>query len=198
MKTYMLVGIVLAALLAGCGGASPKVTATQSLDYFPLAEKGPYFVGRMKVDLVDASRGDKPVSIMVWYPALKPSEDFKGTIADNGTPDKSGAPYPLIISSSKVAGYFAPYLVSRGFAWASVNGIDAYPYMDEQMVDQPLDILFALDAVASNPPAELEGVIDAEYTGAIGYSFDGYNTLAMSGARINPDYYLSQCPAPDA
>ncbi|MHB1318431.1 MAG: alpha/beta hydrolase family protein, partial [Anaerolineae bacterium] len=32
---------------------------------------------------------------------------------------------------------------------------------------------------------------------AIGYSFDGYNALAMSGARIDPAYYLAQCPDPD-
>jgi predicted dienelactone hydrolase len=45
--------------------------------------------------------------------------------------------------------------------------------MNEQMIDQPLDIQFALDQVASNPPEELEAMIDAEHAGAIGYSFDG-------------------------
>ena len=40
-------------------------------------------------------------------------------------------------------------------------------------------------------------MIDTERAGAIGYSFDGYNTLAMSGARIDPSYYLRQCPDPD-
>jgi predicted dienelactone hydrolase len=70
--------------------------------------------------------------------------------------------------------------------------------MNEQMIEQPLDILFALNQVASNPPEGLEGMIDAEHAGAIGYSFDGYNTLALSGARIDPEYYLAQCPTPDA
>jgi predicted dienelactone hydrolase len=41
-------------------------------------------------------------------------------------------------------------------------------------------------------------MIDAEHAGAIGYSFDGYNALALSGARIDPEYYLAQCPHPDA
>lgn len=198
MKHFILgIMVIMTALLASCAGVSPIVNVTQSLDYFPLAEKGPYFVGRVKIDRVDAARGEKPVSIMVWYPAYKPSKDFKGNVTENGTADMAGAPYPLIISSSKVAGFFAPYLVTHGFTWVSVNGIDTYPYMEHQMIDQPLDILFALESVASDPPAGLEGVIDAERTGAIGYSFDGYNTLAMSGVRIDPGYYLSQCPTPD-
>jgi predicted dienelactone hydrolase len=27
----------------------------------------------------------------------------------------------------------------------------------------------------------------------MGYSFDGYNALAMSGARVDPEFYLAQC-----
>jgi predicted dienelactone hydrolase len=27
----------------------------------------------------------------------------------------------------------------------------------------------------------------------MGYSFDGYNALAMSGARVDPEYHLSSC-----
>ena len=69
---------------------------------------------------------------------------------------------------------------------------------DAELIDQPLDILFALDQVASNPPEGLEGMIDAEHAGAIGYSFGGYNTLALSGARIDPVYYLAQCAKADA
>jgi predicted dienelactone hydrolase len=44
----------------------------------------------------------------------------------------------------------------------------------------------------------LDGLIDSEHAGTIGYSFDGFNSLAMSGARIDPEYYLAQCPNPDA
>ena len=70
--------------------------------------------------------------------------------------------------------------------------------MNLQMIDQPLDILFALDQLALHPPEGLDGVINPDKAGAIGYSFDGYNSLAMSGARIDPEYYLAQCPTPDA
>ncbi len=97
-----------------------------------------------------------------------------------------------------MADTLAPYLVSHGFTWASVDGIDTYFAFYEGAIDQPLDILFALDQVADHPPEGLEGMIDAERAGTIGYSFDGFNSLAMSGARIDPEYYLAQCPTPDA
>ena len=41
-------------------------------------------------------------------------------------------------------------------------------------------------------------MLDTEHAGVIGYSFDGYNALAMSGARIDPAYYLDNCPTGDA
>ena len=163
----------------------------------PLAGLGPYFTGRRTFTLLDAERGGREVKIDVWYPASKP-EGYTGTVAEDAPADSSGAPYPLIVSSSVMARVFAPHLISYGFTWASVRGIDTYRQMNEQMHEQPLDILFALDQVASNPPKGLEGIIDAEHAGAIGYSFDGYNTLAMSGARIDPAYYRAQCPNPDA
>lgn len=138
------------------------------------------------------------VGITVWYPAMVIPGETPMLPRKNADPDPSGAPYPLIVSSTKVARIFAPYLVSQGFAWASVDDIDYYFKMNEAMIDQPLDIVFALDIVASRPPEELEGLIDAEQVGVIGYSFDGYNTLALSGARLDPEYYLAQCPERDA
>ena len=168
---------------------------------YPLAEPGPYFTGKRKASFEDASRGNRRVSVTLWYPALLP-EGATGTGVKlmaglNRNPDPGGAPYPLIVSSTTMARMLAPYLVSHGFTWASVDGIDTYANMSEETIDQPLDILFALDQAAANPPEGLRAMIDAEHAGAIGYSFDGYNTLAMSGARIDPEHYLAQCPNPD-
>lgn len=36
-------------------------------------------------------------------------------------------------------------------------------------------------------------MIDANKAGAMGFSFDGYNALALSGARVDPAYYSAQC-----
>jgi len=186
VKSLGTIGMVLLCLVA-CGPAPYK-----------LAESGPYHVGMRTIKLVDDSRGDRQVSITVWYPAVQPADSPSSAPTRDADPDPNGAPYPLILSSTKMAAQLAPYLVSHGFAWASVDGIDTYFAFYEGAIDQPLDILFTLDQVAANPPEGLEGMIDADRAGTIGYSFDGFNSLAMTGARIDPEYYLSQCPSPDA
>jgi predicted dienelactone hydrolase len=200
-------------LLLACnpaGLASPEATArapeamttatvaTPGPSPLPLSEPGKYYVGVREDAYPGASRGDRPVGITLWYPAVKPRNAAGSRPARDATADRSGAPYPLILSSTKVANMLAPYLVSHGFAWASVDGIDSYFSANPEMIDQPLDILFALYQVASSPPKGLDGLIDADHAGAIGYSFDGYNALAVSGARIDPEYYRAQCPTPDA
>lgn len=179
------------------GGA---LAVTQEPAPFPLTEPGSYYAGRRTFKFEDASRDNRQVSITVWYPAVRPegSNSTPFQVGPDRAPDPSGAPYPLILSSTQMARILAAYLISHGFVWASVDGIDSYAQMNEQMIDQPLDILFALEQMASKPPEGLEGMIDADHTGAIGYSFDGYNTLALSGARIDPEYYLAQCVNPDA
>jgi predicted dienelactone hydrolase len=179
---------------------APTLTPAASLPAtaFPLGEPGPYHVSRRTLITKDPDRGDRQVPITVWYPAVRP-DDWKGERPSMGAaPDLSGAPYPLILSSTTMAMELAPDLVSHGFAWASVNNINTYPRFGSEAIDQPLDILFALEQVAAGPPEGLEGVIDAERAGAVGYSFDGFNSLAMSGARVDPEYYLAQCPTPDA
>jgi predicted dienelactone hydrolase len=183
-----VLAIVLPLLLGGCAPKNP----------YPLAESGPYHVGMRKVQFVDDSRGGRQVPVTVWYPAVRSADSTSTGAIRDAEPDRGGEPYPLILSSTKVANIFAPYLVSHGFTWASVDGIDSYMAVYAGAIDQPLDILFALDQVAANPPEGLEGLIDAENAGTIGYSFDGFNSLAMSGARIDPEYYLAQCPTPDA
>ena len=175
--------------------STPEIQPT--LPPLPLSEMGPYFCGRRTFTAIDTDRGGKEVRIDVWYPAIRP-EGYTGTVAEDAPPDASGAPYPLIISSSVMARTLAVQLISYGFTWASVRDIDTYRKMNEEMYEQPLDLLFALDQVDSNPPPGLEGILDADHAGAIGYSFDGYNTLAISGARVNPEYYRAQCPTPDA
>ena len=166
---------------------------------FLFSKKGPYHVGTRKLSFKDANRDGRYVGITVWYPAVQPADSTTKGPTFEADPDTSSAPYPLILSDTKNAKLFAPYLVSHGFVWASVDRIDTWgPHMDVEMIDQPLDMLFMLDRVASSPPEGLEGMINTEQVGVIGYSFSGYDTLAISGARIDPEYYLAQCPNPDA
>jgi len=180
----------------------PKNTATieptQELIPLPLSEPGPYHVGLRSIVYEDPNRQNSQVSVTVWYPAILPQDATVNNPLRNIEPDFSGAPYPLILSSTKMATTIARYIVSHGYTWASVDKIDTYDMMGIQMIKQPLDILFALDQVATNPPPELVGMIDADKAGAIGYSFDGYNSFAMSGARIDPAFYLAQCARSNA
>jgi predicted dienelactone hydrolase len=89
-------------------------------------------------------------------------------------------------------------VITHGFVWAGVTRIDTWDEYTAELIEQPLDILFALDRVGANPPQELEGMIDAQRCGVIGYSFDGYNALALSGARVDPEFYRAQCAAANA
>lgn len=162
-----------------------------------MEEPGSFYVGKRSFAAEDASRENRKVSFTVWYPAVPPADLKNRNPVKDVKPDTSGKPYPLILSSTKVANIFAPYLVSHGFTWVSVDYIDSYFQMEEQMYSQPLDILFAFNQVADNPPADLKDLIDVNHTGVIGYSFDGYNALVLSGARVNPGHYLAQCPEPD-
>jgi len=159
---------------------------------FPLSEPGPQVPGRRTFSFQDPARGDRLVEIMVWYPSV-PVDDQSGRIVEDAPPDLTYAPYPIILSSAKSGGHFAPHLVSYGFVVVGIKNLDTYEPWDQNLIDQPLDILFTLHQVAAGALDGLEDMIDADRAGVLGYSFDGYNSLALSGARIDPKFYLEQC-----
>jgi len=176
------------------------LTACSPKDPFPLSAPGVYDFGTKggfseMYSFVDESRDNREISLMVWYPAKLPENAEPSDYNIDAEPDLSGAPYPLILSSAKVGNIFGPHLASHGFVVVGVKGIDTFKW-DHNLIDQPLDILFALEQVATKPLEGLEGMIDAEHAGTMGYSFDGYNSLAMSGARVDPEFYLAQCAKP--
>jgi predicted dienelactone hydrolase len=150
---------------------------------------------RRNISYEDSSRDGRKITISVWYPAIQPQDSASSGPISDALPDLTNAPYPLILSSSKVGSIFASHLASYGFVYVGINGLDTYKW-NKNLIDQPLDILFALRQVASNSLEGLEGMIDAEHAGVMGYSFDGYNSLALSGARVDPEYYLEFCANP--
>jgi len=179
----------------------PSATATiplvtQEPVTLPFSEPGPYYVGKWKHTIVDERRNDRQIELTIWYPALKKTTDEGRPITFNAEPDLSGAPYPLILTEMSSALYiYQSHLASHGFVMVEIKvpGYAEFFDWDFQTTDWPLDFLFALDQIASNPPIGLEGVIDATHTGVTGYSFGGQISLAISGARINPVYYLEYC-----
>jgi predicted dienelactone hydrolase len=202
--------VFLTALLSGCApfatsttspttmptitqSATPEPTAILESIGFPLSESGSYYVGiKRNIAYEDPSRNGRKITITIWYPAMKPQDSTSGDPIADAMPDLTNAPYPLLLSSTKIGSIFATHLASYGFVYVGVNGLDTFLW-DKNLIDQPLDILFALHQVASNPIEGLEGTIDAEHAGVMGYSFDGYNSLALSGARVDPEYYLEFC-----
>jgi len=160
---------------------------------FLLSEPGPYLVGKRNFDFEDMNRGSRQVGVSIWYPALQPEgSDLTFSIPD-AEADYSGGPYPLLICSSKMAGTFVAKLATYGFVVAGIKGLDASDRWGMWLIDYPLDFLFALEQLSSSPLTGLEGILDTERVGTIGFSFDGYNSLAVSGARIDPEFYLAKC-----
>ncbi len=172
---------------------------TPTIGPLPLSLPGPHAVGfRRMIKYVDERRNEREVVLSLWYPAEAAQDPSIRQPIDDATPDLSGAPYPLILTSTKVGFYFAQQLASYGFVVAGVNGQDSKDEWGQWLIDYPLDQLFALDQLSLYPPEVLEGVIDTDHAGAMGYSFDGYDALALSGARVDPEYYLTKCASPSS
>jgi predicted dienelactone hydrolase len=170
--------------------------ATPEPDPFPLSEPGPYYVGKRTYTFEDASRDGREIDVTVLYPALLPegSKGDKLQAGANRDPDLSGAPYPLILTGPDTGEQlFKTHLASHGFVMAIVRFPEYYDYWDLGVIDHPRDILFALDQMASQPLEGLEGVVDADRAGVAGYSWEGFYTFTLSGARINPERYLAFC-----
>jgi predicted dienelactone hydrolase len=179
-----------------------EVEITQAVDVesteepvpFPLSEPGPYYTGKRTFTFEDASRDGREIGVTVFYPAVLPegSKGDKLLAGTNRDPDLSGAPYPLILTESDSGDMiFQAHLASHGFVMAIVR--PPRPIVDVGIVDIPRDFLFVLDQIASNLLEGLEGVIDSEHVGVTGHSWGGAVSLALSGVRIDPEFYLSFC-----
>ena len=162
---------------------------------FPLSDPGPYFAGNRAYSLVDESRDGREIRLTIWYPALQQLDAQGRVIPRDAAPDMSGAPYPLILTGANSGDLlFLDHLVSHGYVMTIVHFGQAPTYRwDQDMIDYPRDLLFALDQLAKSPPEGLEGIVDTDNVGVAGYSGDGSAAFAVSGARLDPEFYRSQC-----
>ncbi|MBL8133658.1 MAG: hypothetical protein JNL42_17480 [Anaerolineae bacterium] len=196
-RPFSLCTMLLFFLVAGVVVAAGSVAGTQDPAAFPLAQPGPYASGYTSVTTIDTARQNREVRLRLLYPAVEPAEaDARRNNRRDAEPERSGAPYPLILTSTNDGSRVNWQLPSHGFVVA--YPADAYPVAayDDSLIDYPRDLVFALQQLADDPPALLAGVIDTDRTGVMGYSWGGYGALAVSGARADPDYYLSQCRSP--
>lgn len=173
---------------------TPSIAASQEPAPLPLAELGPYATGwRRMIEYVDPARQGREVTVTIWYPADPAAAPAGDQPWLDAAPDRSAAPYPLVLSSSKMGFTFGPHLASYGFVVMGINGQGPSEHWGKWLTDYPRDIVLALNQVAAAAPEGLEGVIDTERAGATGYSFDSFTSMALSGARIDPEFYQAKC-----
>ena len=171
---------------------APQPTPSPTPEEMIYAKPGEYFAGKMAVKYPHPWLPDATLALTIFYPAVRPP-DFTGTVKLDAQPELSGAPYTTLFCSTTMANEFAPLIVTHGFVVVSVSGQGPYDVMGSQIIDYPQELLAALDYVSSDAPAELKGMLETTRVGVFGYSFDGYNSLALSGARFDPQKHREKC-----
>lgn len=160
---------------------------------FPLSAIGDYEFGKRVFTFNDVNRDNHLIKITIWYPANRIENSATFDHATDAPPNLDGAPYPIILASAMTGSDFGPHLVSHGYIFVGVNGMEPSNWWGTWLIDYPLDLVFTLNQIADAGLEGLEGMIDSDHVGVMGYSFDGYDSLALSGARVDPEFYLSQC-----
>jgi predicted dienelactone hydrolase len=181
---------------------APTIAATQEETQEPasflLSEPGTYFAGNREYTLIDDSRNGREVKLLIWYPAQMQINADGNPIVRDAPADMSGAPYPIIITEENSGRYFfLSHLATHGFVMVAVRNhtynYDPSSYVESATIENVRDFLFALDRISSEPPSGLEGMLDTDTVGVTGYSYGGDIALTMSGARIDLEFYRSQC-----
>ena len=110
---------------------------------------------------------------------------------------RKGETYPLVMISHGYPGnrfllsHLAENLASKGYVVASIDHPDSI-YRDlgafgDTLRNRPIDQLFVLQSIADEAGKDgsfLNGLVDADNAGLIGYSMGGYGALIASGAGI--------------
>lgn len=176
---------------------------------------GPYAAGVDTFSFVD-HRG-KTIKMEVWYPAKvaegrEPDGYDEIAIAISAfrqaTPDRSGAPYPVVAFSHGLGGIrfqsasITEHLASHGFVVVAPDHEghillfldDAR--MGQIVLERPGDIMSAVDeiqAMSDDGHPKLGGMVDATTYGMLGHSMGAITTLAISGGGLDYQGALDHC-----
>lgn len=174
----------------------------------------------------DRPRYDRPLTVEVWYPAegnagggtyenvfLRDGATritLHGKAVRDAAPKAEEAPYPLVIISHGYPGnrfllsHLAENLATKGYVVASIDHTDStyenQAIFGSTLVNRPLDQIFVLNEMARLGGEDahfLNGLVDANTTGLIGYSMGGYGAAITAGAGVTEESTKLEWGAPD-
>ena len=112
---------------------SPTTTPPQEnslAEACPLSGNGPYFAGTRTQTIIDQSRGNREIDLVIFYPAVEKINANGQIIKRDAAADMSGAPYPLVLTESNTGGMLiSSQLASHGFVMVSIQIPDHNEYL---------------------------------------------------------------------
>jgi predicted dienelactone hydrolase len=229
----------------GFNAAAENRIGTQRPDAPELAAYGPYTIGVRTLEVVNPNqidmlkldsslaepanlpRYDRPLTIEIWYPAVKDSKgltildayirdghtqvQLQGKAVRNAQPIASQPAFPLVLISHGYPGnryllaHLAENLASKGFVTVSIDHTDSTyrtkAAFSSTLVNRPVDQLFVLEKIAqmsADTNSFLHGLVDANNSALIGYSMGGYGAIVNAGAGLTEQAAISKQSAPFA
>jgi predicted dienelactone hydrolase len=231
---YRVINKVL--LMVVCSGLSISSLAqnridTQRPDAPELAAYGQYAIGvktldiinRQQIDiikidptkpkLIEQPKYDRPLTLEVWYPAIKNSQgktsldvylrDGKTQVSIQGKAVRDAKPlvstqqYPMVLISHGHPGnrfllsHLAENVASKGYVVVSIDHTDSTyrtrAAFGSTLVNRPLDQLFTLDQIelmSKDKSSFLYQLVDTQNTALIGYSMGGYGAVISAGGSV--------------
>jgi predicted dienelactone hydrolase len=167
-----------------------------------------YPVGMTQLEYIDASDGDRPLNLMLIYPAAPaPAAVASGIFLATNLHLYKDAPmvsdglkHPLVMFSHGAGGngsgyaWFGEYLASRGYLVALLyhyraNTFDSSAlYVRNRIWQRPRDI--SLDITKLLQDKAWGPHIDPSRIGVAGHSQGGFTSLWIGGAKINPELFV--------
>ncbi|MBJ2135483.1 dienelactone hydrolase [Paraglaciecola chathamensis] len=211
---------------------APELAAygTHSIGVRQLEVTNPNQIEMLKLDSTKPEpatlpRYDRPLTLEVWYPALKSStgnttlkaymRDGKTQVALHGKavrdakPEMTDKAFPLVLISHGYPGnrfllsHLAENIASKGYVVVSIDHTDSTyrtkAAFSSTLVNRPVDQLFVLgqiEEMSKDKNSFLYGLVDTADTGLIGYSMGGYGAVINAGAGVTEQAAVSQQGAP--
>jgi predicted dienelactone hydrolase len=206
--------------------AKPTKASAASLTY---GTRGKHLVGYRQFATTGAQK--QPLTVRAWYPALGPAEQTNPTLTYkapnkfdnqilpgkeitaigkafvNARPQRSAAPYPLVVFSHGYAispivfSTLVEHYASHGFIVLAPEHNETFDQsltgFWKALIDRPVDVRRTIDFAEqlTKPGAALAGMIDMKNIAVVGHSYGGYTALAAAGARFDFAAYKTRCAA---